>query len=299
MHGDQLDVDVSDVARMVAAQFPEWADVGIERVAGTGTVTHLFRLGTRLVARFPLRDADPRVVLGQLQAEHAAMTEFNAVSTVPTPSPMAIGEPGHGYPLPWSVQTWIDGDPASHTSVASSTAFANDLARLIAAVQADQTNGRRFSGSGRGGDLATHDDWVAVCLTQSEGMLPVARLREGWARLRRLPLAHEEVMAHKDLIPGNVLVRDGSLVGVIDTGGYGPADPALDLVAGWHLLDTERRGILREALNVDDLSWQRGAAWAFQQAMGLVWYYQDSNPAMSELGRSTLQRLLDAPEIDV
>jgi aminoglycoside phosphotransferase (APT) family kinase protein len=106
-------------------------------------------------------------------------------------------------------------------------------------------------------------------------------------------------MAHKDLIPGNVLVRDGSLVGVIDTGGYGPADPALDLVAGWHLLDTERRGILREALNVDDLSWQRGAAWAFQQAMGLVWYYQDSNPAMSELGRSTLQRLLDAPEIDV
>jgi aminoglycoside phosphotransferase (APT) family kinase protein len=281
MHGDQLDVDVSDVARMVAAQFPEWADVGIERVAGTGTVNHLFRLGTRLVARFPLRDADPRVVLGQLQAEHAAMTEFNAVSTVPTPSPMAIGEPGHGYPLPWSVQTWID------------------LARLIAAVQADQTNGRRFSGSGRGGDLATHDDWVAVCLTQSEGMLPVARLREGWARLRRLPLAHEEVMAHKDLIPGNVLVRDGSLVGVIDTGGYGPADPALDLVAGWHLLDTERRGILREALNVDDLSWQRGAAWAFQQAMGLVWYYQDSNPAMSELGRSTLQRLLDAPEIDV
>lgn len=106
MHDDQLDVDVSDVARMVAAQFPEWADADIERVPSTGTVNHLFRLGTRLVARLPMQGADPHVVLAQLRAEHAAMTAFNAVSTVPAPAPMAIGEPGHGYPLPWSVQTW-------------------------------------------------------------------------------------------------------------------------------------------------------------------------------------------------
>ena len=33
-------------------------------------------------------------------------------------------------------------------------------------------------------------------------------------------------------------------------------------------------------------------AWAFQQAMGLVWYYLDSNPAMSQWGRRTLIRIL-------
>lgn len=60
-------------------------------------------------------------------------------------------------------------------------------------------------------------------------------------------------MSHKDLIPGNVLVRDGSLVGVIDTGGYGPADPALDLVAGWHLLDAERRSILHRLLDAPEI----------------------------------------------
>jgi hypothetical protein len=27
--------------------------------------------------------------------------------------------------------------------------------------------------------------------------------------------------------------------------------------------------------------------------MGLVWYYVDSNPAMSRLGRRTLQRIMD------
>ena len=32
-----------------------------------------------------------------------------------------------------------------------------------------------------------------------------------------------------------------------------------------------------------DLEWWRGAAWAFQQAMGLVWYYRETNPGMSAL----------------
>ena len=75
-------------------------------------------------------------------------------------------------------------------------------------------------------------------------------------------------MAHGDLIPGNVLVAEGRLVGVIDVGGLGPADPALDLVATWHFLEANPRRTLREALLSDDLGWVRGAAWAFQQARG-------------------------------
>jgi hypothetical protein len=31
--------------------------------------------------------------------------------------------------------------------------------------------------------------------------------------------------------------------------------------------------------------------------MGLVWYYRDTHPAMSALGRSTLMRILHDPEI--
>jgi hypothetical protein len=56
------------------------------------------------------------------------------------------------------------------------------------------------------------------------------------------------------------------------------------------------RRALREALRCDDLEWARGAAWAFQQAMGTVWYYADSNPSMSLMGRRTLERILaDGP----
>jgi aminoglycoside phosphotransferase (APT) family kinase protein len=98
-------------------------------------------------------------------------------------------------------------------------------------------------------------------------------------------------MTHGDLIPGNVLVDGGRLVGVIDVGGLGPADPALDLVCAWHLFDEPARQVLRDALDCDDLEWQRGKAWAFEQAMGAVWYYVQSNPRMSSMGRRTLQRI--------
>jgi aminoglycoside phosphotransferase (APT) family kinase protein len=101
-------------------------------------------------------------------------------------------------------------------------------------------------------------------------------------------------MTHGDLVPGNVLVAGGRLVGVIDVEDVGPADPALDLVGAWHLLEAGPRGVLREDLGCDDAEWERGKAWAFAQAMGLVWYYVASNPIMSALGRRTLDRLLGA-----
>lgn len=72
---------------------------------------------------------------------------------------------------------------------------------------------------------------------------------------------------------------------------YG-ADPALDLVGAWHLLDDVQHEVLRQALACSEVQWRRGRAWAFQQAMGLVWYYAESNPTMSRWGRRTLDRLI-------
>jgi aminoglycoside phosphotransferase (APT) family kinase protein len=89
-----------------------------------------------------------------------------------------------------------------------------------------------------------------------------------WAQMRSLPRRTADVMVHGDLVPGNVLV------------------------GAWHLFDAGPRQALREDLDCGDLDWERGRAWAFQQAIGLVWYYAETNPAMSRLGRSTLARLV-------
>ncbi|WP_243747745.1 phosphotransferase [Mycolicibacterium sp. CBMA 226] len=46
-------------------------------------------------------------------------------------------------------------------------------------------------------------------------------------------------MNHGDLLPGNLLVHEGRLTGVLDVGGLTPADPVLDLVSAWHLFEAE------------------------------------------------------------
>lgn len=63
----------------------------------------------------------------------------------------------------------------------------------------------------------------------------------------------------------------------------------------WSLRDSIR------AVHVDQLqaSAATGAAWAFEQAMGLVWYYEKSNPGMAQLGRRTLARIQEDSDLFV
>jgi aminoglycoside phosphotransferase (APT) family kinase protein len=62
-------------------------------------------------------------------------------------------------------------------------------------------------------------------------------------------------MSHRDLIPANLLVHGERLVGVLDAGSFGLADPALDLVAAWHILDRKPRHIVRSQLGLGNVEW--------------------------------------------
>lgn len=293
MHDDQLTVPTGMVRALVGEQFRQWRALPVTRVASRGTDNAIFRIGERVAARFPLQGRDAGAVRRSLEREATAARELAGSTRFATPEPVAIGEPGAGYPLPWSVQTWLPGVVATDEDPARSVSFAHDLAEFIAGVRAIGTNGRTFDGHGRGGHLRSHDAWMQTCFEHSEQLLDVPRLRQTWAVMRDLPRGPaSDVMSHRDLMPGNVLVSDGRLAGVLDVGGMGPADPALDLVSAWHLLDSAPRQVLRDDLGCDDLEWERGRAWAFQQAMGLVWYYEKSNPTMSGQGRRTLERLM-------
>jgi aminoglycoside phosphotransferase (APT) family kinase protein len=293
MHPGQLTVTTGMVAALVAEQFPAWAGLPVREVQSQGTVNALFRIGDRLAARFPVQPGDPARTLRWLEAEAEAARTLAGRTRFLTPEPAGLGKPGSGYPLPWSVQTWVPGVVATDADPGGSPAFARDLAGFISDVRAIGTGGRTFAGSGRGGVLTSQDEWLETCFARSEGLLDVPRLRRMWQVLRAAPRdGAPDVMNHRDLVPGNVLVAGGRLAGVIDVGSLGPADPALDLVGAWHLLEAGPREILRAGLGSGDQEWERGKAWAFAQAMGLVWYYVTSNPTMASVGRRTLDRLL-------
>ncbi|HEX3812748.1 MAG TPA: aminoglycoside phosphotransferase family protein [Mycobacteriales bacterium] len=293
MHPDQLVLTVGTVSELVADQFPQWRDLAITPVTSHGTVNMLFRLGEQYVLRFPLEPGEPADKKAWLTAEADAARRLLGRVPVPTPEPVALGEPGHGYPVPWSVYRWLPGAIAGEPGIADSKDFACDLAAFVLAVRSIDTEGRTFNGGGRGGLLPSQDDAVDRYLAASHGMIDVAALTELWARLRQAPReSAKDVWTHGDLMPGNLLVRDGRLGGVIDVGGLAPADPALDLMPAWNLMGPAARATYRTAVSVEDSEWERGKGWAFAQAIGALAYYRVTNPVMSKTARRTLLALL-------
>ncbi len=209
MHPDHLAVQPETVRALVEEQFPQWARLPITAVHAEGTLNAIFRIGDRLAARLPLRPGDVDETPRMLRSEAGAARELARRVRFPVPEQVAVGRPGHGYPLPWSVQTWLPGVTATEEDPGASAAFAHDLAEFIAEVRGIDTRGRTFPGTGRGGDLRSQDQWIETCFRHSEHMLDVPRLRLLWQRLRELPRSAPDVMNHGDLIPGNVLVSGG------------------------------------------------------------------------------------------
>ncbi len=297
MHEGQVHIDEGIARRLVGDNFPEFRFQPVTAVVSSGTVNAIYRVGNDATARFLLQENEPAIVAAALRAEANATSEFAEWCPFPTPRPLGLGQPGWSYPMPWSMHTWVSGDVATPTGLAASETCAGDLATLLESMRRAETHGRLFDGKGRGGEITDQDVWVTKCFAHSTELLDVKELRTIWRALRALPAADETVMSHKDLTPPNILVTGERIVGILDAGGFGPADPALDLVAVWHLFDRDARDLVRQRLRPSKEEWLRGASWAFAQAMGLVWYYRHTNPGMSALGRSTLQRLTHDPEV--
>ena len=56
MHADEFEIDIALVQRLVAEQFPKWAELSLKPVPSAGTDNALFRLGNEMVVRLPRID---------------------------------------------------------------------------------------------------------------------------------------------------------------------------------------------------------------------------------------------------
>ena len=219
------------------------------RIAGDGQ-RHLPHRRPTLAARFPLQPGDVEATRRWLESEADAARELVGRTRFPTPEPVAHGEPGAGYPLPWSVQTWLPGIVATDEDPGGSAGVRARPGRVHHRGARDRharPDVRRARSRRR---PESHDAWMETCFGHSERLLDVARLRRMWAPCGAAARCGRDVMAHGDLIPGNVLVSAGRLAGILDVGGLGAGDPALDLVAAWHLLEAGPRQVLREDLGM-------------------------------------------------
>jgi aminoglycoside phosphotransferase (APT) family kinase protein len=282
MHADQVDITVPQIAALVAAQFPQWRQLPVRPVTSHGTVNALFRLGDDLLLRFPLRP-DPDATRQRQAQDHARRIAPRVPLAVP--EPLGLGAPGDGYPGWWSAYRWIPGDHV----IGDAGQFAREMAGFVSALHGIDTGGRTWDGVSRGGPLAAQDDEVQQALAQIED---TDRLRRIWARCRDAEPASADVWIHADLMPGNLLSRDGRLAAVIDLEAMAVGDPAVDLMPAWNLLPAGARDTYRRALDVDDATWLRGQGWAVVQAAVALPYYVDTNPMMAATARRTLAAIL-------
>ncbi|MGV0772923.1 hypothetical protein [Mycobacterium syngnathidarum] len=139
----------------------------------------IFRLDDRLTARFCLEPDDIDLVWSELWAKSEAAGELAGRTRFNTPVPVAIGVPGRAYPMPWFVQSLLDGTVAPNDDPGESEGSATVLAVFISGVRRVDTRGRRYIGGGRGGRLADHE-WIQICLARREGLLDVAVFGRIW-----------------------------------------------------------------------------------------------------------------------
>ena len=294
MHADQVDITTEVVVELVSAQLPQWRDRPVRPLDSHGTVNALFRLGDEIVLRFPLQPSRGAELRDELVREQEAARRIAPLVPLAVPEPVAFGEPGEGYAGPWTAYRWIPGTTASMQNIDDPAAFARDLASFVSAFHAMDTGGRRWDGLSRGGPLSTKDDYVRHSLAESGQLIDTAKLTRVWQRcLDALPQEWTDVWNHADLMPGNLLVRDGRLAAVIDLGAVCVADPAVDLMPAWNLLAAGARDAYRRALGVDDATWERGRGWAIVQAIGALPYYLHTNPVMADSARHTLDAVLE------
>jgi len=291
VHTDEVDINVSLVHRMLAAQFPDWADLPIERIRSAGTDNAIYRLGDDMAVRLP------RIgwATAQVEREHQWLPRLAPHLPLAIPAPLAMGVPAEGYPWHWSIYRWLEGENATLDRLTDRRQAATDLAHFVAALQRiDPTGGPRAGvDNSRGVPLATRDTPTRAAITALYGAVDTDAVIAAWEAALQAPMwPGPGVWLHGDLNSGNLLARHGRLSAVIDFGAMAVGDPACDVMVAWTLLTAETRDVFRAALPVDEATWARGRGWALSWGLIVLPYYENTNPVLCGIARYAIDEVL-------
>jgi aminoglycoside phosphotransferase (APT) family kinase protein len=281
-------IDAHLVARLIAAQFPQWSHLPVRPVERDGWDNRTYRLGHDMSVRLPTAAG----YVPGVDKEHRWLPVLARRLPVPVPTPLARGRPGEGYLFPWSVRGWLAGRPARLDDLHNADQLAVDVADFLIALQrVDPAGGPRAGAHSffRGADLARYDGETRQALIALTGRIDVAAVQARWNEALAATWHGPPVWFHGDVAAGNLLVADGRLSAVIDFGTCGVGDPACDLVIAWTLFSGRSRAVFSAAIGQDPAMWARARGWALWKAL-ISWA---ANAADSDSARVNLQVITD------
>jgi aminoglycoside phosphotransferase (APT) family kinase protein len=286
MHDDEVEIDDELVRKLVATQFPHLRELAVRAVQSKGTVNAIYRLGDDMCVRLPRhqRWAD------DLGKELRWLGRLGSQLPLAVPEPVGGGDPGSGYPFGWAVYRWLEGDTYRRDLVDDERQAAFDLANFVSALRRIDV-----SGAPRSGRLPLHqlDDLTRAAIGSLDDRLNADLVTDAWERSLHVPAWNgSAIWRHCDLLPANLLVKGGRLHAIIDFGGVGIGDPAADVIAAWTLFGVTGRASFRDALDVDEDTWIRARGYALHQALLIIPYYCETNPAFAATAMDTVAEVL-------
>lgn len=274
-----IHIDVALVRQLINSQFPQWSHLPIASVKQGGWDNRTFHLGEHMSVRLP----SAAQYADKVEKEQYWLPKLASHLPLQIPMPLAMGNSTQEYPFHWSIYKWIDGETASHENILNLNQFAIDLACFLVALQRIDSFGGPIAGSHnfyRGGLLKIYDAEVQQAIAKLGDKIDVKSVKQIWSDALASTWNKSPVWVHGDIAPTNLLVKNGKLAAVIDFGGLGIGDPACDCAIAWTFFDKEGRITFRNALAVDDATWNRARGWALWKA--LITYAQLSGTNMAE-----------------
>ena len=291
MPGTNMQINATLVGRLVAGQFPQWANLPVVPVEPGGWDNRTFRLGEDMSVRLPSAEG----YVAQVEKEHRWLPRLAPLLPLPVPVPLAAGIAADGYPWPWSVYRWLEGETATVERIADLPEFARVLAQFLGALQRIDPAGGPPPGPHnfyRGGPLTVYDGETRRALAALEARIDAGTATAVWDAALAAAWHGPPVWVHGDVSATNLLVSGGELSAVIDFGCMGVGDPACDLAIAWTLLTGESRSAFRTALPLDDSTWARGRGWVLWKGLITLAEHIDIDPVKAGAARRVIDEVI-------
>lgn len=277
-----IDIDTSLVRCLITTQFDKWAELAIAPVPIDGWDNRTFRLGSNMSIRLP----SAQRYSAQVEKEQLWLPKLAPYLPLQIPEPLAMGEPGCGYPWHWSIYRWLEGETAAADPTSDLGPVAITLAKFLAQLQKiDSTNGPLAGPQNfyRGGSLSVYDAEVRQAIVTLGSQIDSAAVTKIWEEALSSKWEQQAVWVHGDVSKTNLLFQDGTLIAVIDFGTCGIGDPACDLSIAWTFFKGGSRQLFKETLGLDNATWVRGRGWTLWKSLITFAGQSDSQQIISEL----------------
>ena len=286
-------IDADLVRRLVGRQFPQWRALAVRPVARDGWDNRTYRLGDDLSVRLPTAAG----YVAAVEKERRWLPTLAPRLPVAIPEVVASGSPDCGYPFPWSVRRWIEGERADVARLDDPVGLALAVADFVNVLNGILPAEGPAAGAHsfyRGTDPVFYDAETRESLGALAGVIDTGSAGAMWEAGLAAAWTGRPAWFHGDIAPGNLLVRDGALVAVIDFGTSGVGDPACDLVIAWTFFRGAARGAFVDAVARDAAMWARARAWALWKALIVLRAALETGDAAAAAeSRATLAALLD------